>query len=75
MKSLLVGTGHYLHIVYNYHDRRACGYKRSGILFGLDGLDGNGMVLVQPLWKLCDYVPHCTFVIILCDILKFNVIG
>jgi hypothetical protein len=29
----------------NYHDSRACGYKRSGILFRLDGLVGNGMVL------------------------------
>jgi hypothetical protein len=32
--------------VYNYYDSRACGYKRSGILFWLDGmvwygLDGN----------------------------------
>jgi hypothetical protein len=43
MKSLLVGTGHYLCKVYNYHDSRACGYKRSGILFRLDGhLDGIG---------------------------------
>jgi hypothetical protein len=29
--------------VYNYHDSRACGYKRSGILSRLDGyLDGIG---------------------------------
>jgi hypothetical protein len=76
MKSLLVGTGHYLCKVYNYHNSRDCGYKRSGILFRLDGLDGNGMVLVQSLWKLCDYfVPLCAFVIILCDILKFNLIA
>jgi hypothetical protein len=32
--------------VYNYHDSHACGYKRSGILFRLDGMDGNEMVLV-----------------------------
>jgi hypothetical protein len=26
--------------------------------------------------KLCDhFVPHCAFVIILCDILKFNLMG
>jgi hypothetical protein len=36
MKSLLVGTGHYLSKVYNYHDSRACGYKRSEILSRLD---------------------------------------
>jgi hypothetical protein len=34
------------------------------------------MVLVQSLLKLCDYiVPLCAFVIILCDILKYNLIG
>jgi hypothetical protein len=33
MKPLLVGTGYNLCRVYNYHDSRACGYKRSGILF------------------------------------------
>jgi hypothetical protein len=46
MKSLLVGTGRYLCKVYNYHDSQACGYKQSGILIWLDGLNGNGMVLV-----------------------------
>jgi hypothetical protein len=76
MKSLLLGIGRYLWKVYNYHDSRACGYKRSGILFCLDGLDGNGMVLVKSLWKLCDYfVPLCAIVIILCDILKYILIG
>jgi hypothetical protein len=37
-----------------------------------------GMIwyLVTPLWKLCDYfVPLCAFVIKLCDILKYNLIG
>jgi hypothetical protein len=38
MKSLLIGIGHYLYKVYNYYDSRACGYKRSGVLFQLDGL-------------------------------------
>jgi hypothetical protein len=39
-------------------------------------LDGNGMVLVKPLSNLCDYfVPLCAFVIILCDIFKYNLIG
>jgi hypothetical protein len=33
MKSLLVGTGCYLCKVYNYHDSRACGYKRFGSSF------------------------------------------
>jgi hypothetical protein len=71
-----MGTGHYLCKVYNYHDSRACGYKWSGILFGLDGLDGSGMVLVKSLWKLCDYfMPLCAVVIILYDILKYNLIG
>jgi hypothetical protein len=55
MKSLLIGTGRYLCKVYNYHDSRVCGYKRSGILFGLDSLDGNQMVLIKSLWKLYDY--------------------
>jgi hypothetical protein len=76
MESLLVGTGCYLCKVYNYHDSRAYGYKRSGIFFWLDGLDGNGMVLVKSLWKLCDYfVPLYAFVIILCDKLKYILIG
>jgi hypothetical protein len=75
MKSLLVGIGRYLCIVYNYHDSQACGYKRFGILFRLDGLGGNGMVLVKSLWKLCDYfMPLCAFVIILSDILKYILI-
>jgi hypothetical protein len=46
MKSLLEGIGHHLCKVYNYHDSRACGYKQFGILFWLDDLDGNGMLLV-----------------------------
>jgi hypothetical protein len=46
MKSLLVGTGCYFCKVYNYRDSHACSYKRSGILFQLDALDGNGMVQV-----------------------------
>jgi hypothetical protein len=34
------------------------------------------MVLVKPLWNLCDYlVPLCAFVIILGDIFKYNLIG
>jgi hypothetical protein len=59
--------------VYNYHDSRACGYKRSGILFWLDGLDGNGvelaMLFVESLWLLGAYVtaPY--------DMLKFNLMG
>jgi hypothetical protein len=53
MKSLLVGIGRYLCKVYNYHDSRACDYERSGILFQLVGLDGNGVVLVETLWPLC----------------------
>jgi hypothetical protein len=60
MKSLLVGIVRYLYKVYNYHDSRACGYKRSEILFLLDGLDRIRMVLVLSLWNLC--APLC-----LCD--------
>jgi hypothetical protein len=37
MKSLLMGTRRYLYKVYNYHDSRVCGYKRSEILSKLDG--------------------------------------
>jgi hypothetical protein len=55
MKSLLVGTERYLCKVYNYHDSRACGYKRSRILFWLGGLDGNGVELVKPLCYIYDY--------------------
>jgi hypothetical protein len=73
MKSLFMDTVRYLYKVYNYHDSRACGYKRSVILFWLDGLDGSGMDLVKSLWKLCDYfVLAYAFVIILYDILKYK---
>jgi hypothetical protein len=42
----------------------------------LDGWLGMGWYLVKPLWNLYDYfVPLCAFVIILCDILKYNLIG
>jgi hypothetical protein len=51
MKSLLVGIEHYLRKVYNYHDSRACDYKRSGILSGLDGM----IWLVYGSWcSLCE---------------------
>jgi hypothetical protein len=34
------------------------------------------MVLAKSLWNFCDYfVPLCAIVIILCDILKYNLIG
>jgi hypothetical protein len=33
----------------NYHDRQACGYKRSGILPKIVGMVGNGVVLVETL--------------------------
>jgi hypothetical protein len=49
MKLLVVGTWRYLYKVYNYHDSRAYGYKRSGILFQLVGLAGNGIVQVETL--------------------------
>jgi hypothetical protein len=39
----------YLCKVYNYHDSRACDYKRSGILFRLVGIVGNGVVFVETL--------------------------
>jgi hypothetical protein len=66
MKSLLVGTGHYLCKVYNYHDSCACGYKQSGILPKIVDTVGNGVVFVETLQSLCAL---CAFVIILCDIL------
>jgi hypothetical protein len=32
--------------------------------------------VVKSLWNLCDYfVPLCSCAIILCDILKYNLIG
>jgi hypothetical protein len=37
---------------------------------------GMGWYLVKPLWNLCDYfLPLCAFVIILWDVLKYNLIG
>jgi hypothetical protein len=46
MKSLHVGTGRYLCKVYNYHDSRACAYKRSGILPRIEGMvwEWNGWI-------------------------------
>jgi hypothetical protein len=79
--------------VYNYHDNRACGYKRSGILPRIEDMvwEWDSWIwfgttlwycvilyaLCNPLWiKLCDhFVPLCAFVIILYDILKFNLMG
>jgi hypothetical protein len=53
MKSLLIGTRHYLCKVYNYHDSRACGYKQSRILSRLDGVVSMlvvlGVVFVETL--------------------------
>jgi hypothetical protein len=37
-QSLLVSTGHYLCKMYNCHDSRACGYKRSEILPRIQGI-------------------------------------
>jgi hypothetical protein len=42
MKSLLVDTGRYLCKRYNYHDCRACGYKRLGILPRIEGIGLGG---------------------------------
>jgi hypothetical protein len=52
-------TKHYLCKVYNYHDSRACGYKRSRILPRIVGLVRNGVVFVENF-----VIPLC-----LCDIL------
>jgi hypothetical protein len=38
--------------VYNYQDSHACGYKRSGILFWLDGMAWNGFGVDNMDW--CD---------------------
>jgi hypothetical protein len=32
--------------MYNYHDNRACGYKRFEILFWLDGMNENEMIFI-----------------------------
>jgi hypothetical protein len=46
--------------MYNYHDSRAYGYKRSGILFGLVGIGlvwlwmGMGMGLIGDLSRLSE---------------------
>jgi hypothetical protein len=49
MKSLLMGIGHYLYKVYNYHDNRACGDKRSEILPRIVLMIGNDVVFVEIL--------------------------
>jgi hypothetical protein len=49
MKSLLIGTWRYLCKMYNYHDSRACGYKRFEILSRLVGMVGNDVVFVEIL--------------------------
>jgi hypothetical protein len=55
--------------VYNYHDSRACGYKRSGILSRLDGyLDGIGFgESVRLCVNLCLLLDNN-----LCDLLDNN---
>jgi hypothetical protein len=65
MKSLVVGTWHYLCKVYNFHDSQAYGYKQSGIeglVWELDGWIWFGIALRYRviLCVLCD--PLCTFV-------------
>jgi hypothetical protein len=90
MKSLHMGTGRYLCKMYNYHDSRACGYKWSDMLPRIEGMvwEWDGwiwfgttlwycVILCDPLWiKLCDhFVPLYAFVIIPCDIFKFNLMG
>jgi hypothetical protein len=65
MKSLLVGTGHYLCKVYNYHDSRACGYKWSGILFRLDGY-WMGLVLVRVWNFVLTFVFCLTIILVFC---------
>jgi hypothetical protein len=69
MKSLLLGTGHYLCKVYNYHDSRACGYKRSEILPRIEGI-GLG-VEWSGFWLSC-VIYRIILSIMLCDIL-FNI--
>jgi hypothetical protein len=73
MKSLLVGTRRYLYKVYNYHDSRAYGYKRSGILPRIEGMVGEWdsfLVLCNPLCPFVSFVTLCAPLwIILCNIL------
>jgi hypothetical protein len=93
MKSLRVGSRRYLYKVYNYHDSRACDYKRSGILPRIEGMvwEWDGWIwfgttlwycvilcaLCDPFVHLCgsNFMPLCAFMIILCDILKFNLMA
>jgi hypothetical protein len=52
--------GAIIYTMYNYHDSRAYGYKRSGILFGLVGIGlvwlwmGMGMGLIGDLSRLSE---------------------
>jgi hypothetical protein len=55
MKSLLMGTGRYLCKVYTYHDSRACGYKRSGILPSLDGFGVEWFGFGLAVWSYVIY--------------------
>jgi hypothetical protein len=47
MESLLVGTGYKPLQSINYHDSRALGYERSGVLTGLVGFE---MVWIGYVW-------------------------
>jgi hypothetical protein len=61
MKSVHVGIGHYLCKVYNYHNSRVYGYKRSEILSRLDGM----VWLSYGSWSsICGNfgIPLCPFV-------------
>jgi hypothetical protein len=58
MKSLLVGTGRYHCKVYNYHDSRACGYKRSRILPRIEGM----------VWEWDSFVVLCDHLCPLCSL-------
>jgi hypothetical protein len=48
-----MGTGCYIYKVYNYHNIRTCGYKRSGMLSRLVGLVVEWFVWLSCV-ELCD---------------------
>jgi hypothetical protein len=70
MKSLLVRTGRYLYKVYNYHDRWACRYKQSGILYRLDWC-WMGLVLVREWDFVLTFVFYLTIILVFCWTINF----
>jgi hypothetical protein len=62
-----MGTWHYICKVYNYHDSRACSYKRSGILSRLADLGVEWYGFGLAVWSCMIY--RIPLQITLCGIL------